>query len=192
MLAEKINPSRLGFDFDGVIADTAEVFLRIACEKYNHCDVLLENITRFDMEMCLPIDIDIISSIFREILYDSVGNGLQPMPGAKEVLGELSEIAPLTLITARAYPEPVEQWLHCEFPPSITKRITLIAMGDHDDKERYIKDHQLDYFIDDRLKTCTQLNAAGIQPIVFSQPWNQGRHNFPSVQCWQDIRSLCL
>lgn len=192
MLAEKIHPSRLGFDFDGVIADTAEAFLRIACEKYNLCDVRLDDITRFDVEECLSIEPEIIRSVFNEILHDSVGNGLRPMPGATEVIGELAEMAPLTLITARSHPEPVEQWLRREFSPSVSKRINLVAMGDHDDKGRYIKSHKLDFFIDDRLKTCLQLSAAGIQPIVFTQPWNSGRHNLPSVGCWEEIRSLCL
>ena len=87
----KIDPAGLGFDFDGVIADTAETFLRLACDKYGLCDICLEDITSFEVEECLDIDPKIVQSIFMEVLLDSIGTGLQPMPGAVEGLGELCE-----------------------------------------------------------------------------------------------------
>ncbi len=65
-------------------------------------------------------------------------------------------------------------------------------MGDHDDKARHIKDLGLSTFVDDRAETCLQLRQAGIRSIVFAQPWNQGRHDLPTVRSWDDIRALCL
>ena len=47
MIAAKIHPAEIGFDFDGVIADTVEAFIRIACEQYAHCGIRPEDITRF-------------------------------------------------------------------------------------------------------------------------------------------------
>lgn len=192
MFAEKIDPARLGFDFDGVIADTAEAFLRLACEEYNHCDIRLEDITNFEVEECLDMEQDIIQTIFMKVLVDSVGTGLQPMPGAIEVLGDLTELAIITVVTARPHPQPVHAWLKTVLPSSTLSRINVVAMGAHDDKPRHIRKQRLSHFIDDRAETCLQLNREGITSIVFSQPWNHGRHGLPTVASWQEIRDLCL
>jgi uncharacterized HAD superfamily protein len=188
----KIDPARLGLDFDGVIADTAEVFVRLACDKYQHCGFTIEDITDFEVERCLDMQPELIQTIFTEIMLDSIGTGLKPMPGAVEVLGELSELKPLTVITARPEAEPVQEWLHHFLPRSTCQRIRIIAMGAHDDKIRYLRSHDLDHFIDDRAETCAEIAAAGLDARVFDHPWNRGRHTLPTVSNWQEIRSLCL
>jgi len=188
----RIHPSRLGFDFDGVVADTAEAFIRLCCEEYGYCSIRLEDITEFAVERCLDLDPGIVDAVFARILRNSVDVGLRPMPGAIQVLTELTDLAPVTLITARPYPQPVLDWLNSVMPIPVCRRISVVAMGLHDDKARYIRQHGLDSFVDDRAETCFQLDEAGITPIIFSQPWNQGRHSFISVSSWDEIRTLCL
>ena len=192
MNTEKINPGLLGFDFDGVIADTAETFLRLACEEYNLCDIRLEDITHFDVEQCLNVNPEIINTIFMRVLKDSIGTGLQPMPGAVDVLCELADMAVVTVVTARPYSGPVHDWLKTMLPKSTLPKIRVVAMGAHDDKSRHVHKQGLQYFIDDRAETCVQLTETGINSIVFSQPWNQDRHQLPTVNSWQEIRALCL
>jgi uncharacterized HAD superfamily protein len=189
---KKIDPGRLGLDFDGVIADTAEVFVRLACDKYKHCDFGIDDITDFEVERCLNMQPDLVKSIFTEIMLDSVGTGLRPMPGAVEVLGELSELAPITVITARPEPTPVREWLAIFFPRSTCIRIRVIAMGAHDDKIRHLHTHNLDHFIDDRAETCVRIADTGRDAFVFDHPWNRGRHSLPTVHNWQEIRNLCM
>jgi len=188
----KINPADLGFDFDGVIADTAEVFIRLACDKYSLCDIMVEDITNFEVEECLDIAPDIVRSIFTDVLLDSIGTGLKPMPGAIEVIAELTEKAKITIITARPEPAPIHAWLESVLPQDVCARIHVIAMGAHDNKVQHIKNMGLTYFIDDRAETCTQLDSEGIGAIVFNHPWNKRRHNLPSVSNWQEIRAMCL
>ncbi len=187
-----IDPETLGFDFDGVIADTAETFLRLACEEYGHCDIRLEDITHFQVEECLDMDAGIIETIFMDILKDSLGTGLKPMEGALEVLGEMTRQACVTLITARSELQPVMDWLEEMMPSETFRNIHVVAMGSHDNKLHHINDLGLSHFIDDRLETCLQLHAAGIMPFVFNQPWNQSSHILPTVHNWEDIRRLCL
>jgi 5'(3')-deoxyribonucleotidase len=188
-----IDPSRLGFDFDGVIADTAESFLRIACEDYGLCGFRPEDITRFEVENCLDMPAEIVAAIFRKILEDSLGTGLRPMPGALEVLSELAEKAgTVTVVTARPLLSPVVDWFAHFLPQSVLNVLRVVAMGNHDDKPRHILAQGLHCFIDDRAETCSQLHAAGIQPLVFNQPWNQDCHHFPVVNSWQEIRGLFL
>jgi uncharacterized protein len=191
-LRSKIEPACLGFDFDGVIADTAEAFIRLCCRDYGYCSFRLEDITDFQVERCLDLDPAIVEEVFTRILLDSLKVGLQPMAGAAAVLEELTARAPVTLITARPDPGPVREWLAEIMPPSVSRNSVVVAMGAHDDKARYIREHSIECFIDDRLETCFQLAAAGIEPIVFSQPWNRRFHTFQAVCSWREIRALCF
>ena len=186
----KIAPGEIGFDFDGVIADIAEAFLRIACEKYNYCSFTAEDITSFQVEECLDMPLPLVEEIFNEILTDSVATGLKPMPGMREVINELAGLAQVTIITARPQWQPVADWLDTIFPARTCRKINLIAMGDHDGKISYIRDEGLNYFVDDRTQTCRLLHDAEITPLVFSQPWNRNRHTFQSVESWQEIRAM--
>lgn len=186
----KISPSQIGFDLDGVIANTAEAFVRIACEEHGYCSFTLDDITNFQIEECIGMPASLVEQIFRDILEDSLATGLQPMPGAVDVLGELAVHAPITVITARPLEQPVINWFDRFFPHNTRKAIRLVAMGDHDDKLRYVMQHNLKYFIDDRAETCNMLAAAKIMPLVYSHPWNRNRHDLPTVENWQEIRDL--
>lgn len=186
----KIEKGEIGFDLDGVIADTAEAFIRLACEEHAFCSFTLRDITSFQVEDCLDIPLPVVDRIFGDILVDSLATGLQPMPGAVEVITEITESAPVTIITARPLHQPVQDWLEHFFPASACAKIRLVAMGRHDDKARYIHEHNLRYFVDDRAETCLQLAATTITPLVFSQPWNQGKHELRSVESWEEIRAL--
>ncbi len=52
------------------------------------------------------------------------------------------------------------------------------------------REHRLKYFIDDRAETCLLKLQAGLNPIVFSLPWNQGQQSFKSVASWREILAL--
>lgn len=186
----RIFPHEIGFDLDGVIADTAATFIRLACEEHDYCSFSLEDITSFHVEDCLAIPMSLVDRIFTDILKDSLATGLRPMPGAIEVISELAAVAPVTVITARPLLQPARDWFDSFFPGDIREAITLIAMGDHNDKARYIHEHGLKYFVDDRAETCRQLAADNIIPLVFCQPWNRHRHELQTVETWQEIRAL--
>lgn len=185
-----IRPESIGFDFDGVIADIAEAFIRIACREYGYCAIVPEDICSFQLEHCLPIERSIVESIFAAILDDSVGTGLKPIDGAIATLTRLSRVAPVTIITARPEPRPVLDWLQRHCPPKTLRRIELIVTGDHDNKESFIRACSLRHFIDDRANTCLQLAEAGLEPIVYTQPWNRDQHDLPAVIDWQELAGL--
>ncbi len=187
--ALKIDPGLIGFDFDGVIADIGEAFIRLACNSYGHCHLKLENIRSFQVDQCIDLPLSIIEQIFADILQDSIATGLKPISGAVESLKYLSGHGPVTIITARPEIKPVEAWLQ-HYWGGQSCDIKLVSSGHHDDKERYIRQHNILYFIDDRATTCKMLAESGLKPLVFTQPWNRDQHDLPSVNNWEEIIDL--
>jgi uncharacterized HAD superfamily protein len=188
----KINPALIGFDIDGVVADTGGAFIRIASEEYGINSITLEDITSFEVIDCLDVDQGIIEAIFTRLLDDPLTAGLQPMEDAISVLHRFADEAPLTFVTARPHKKPIARWLKNFLQPATFEKIRLVAMGVHDNKTSYIKDLGLKYFVDDRLQTCRMLANEGITPLVYNQPWNKNGHDLPTVNDWQAIRNLCF
>ena len=188
----KINPAHIGFDIDGVVADTGGAFIRIAGEEYGLNSIALDDITSFEVVDCLDMDQEIIEEIFTRLLQDPLSAGLQPMEDAIAVLHRLAEEAPLTFVTARPHEEPIARWLQHFLQPVTFERMRLVAMGAHDNKPPYIKNLGLKYFVDDRLQTCRMLAREGITPLVYNQPWNKNGHDLPTVNSWQAIQDLCF
>jgi uncharacterized HAD superfamily protein len=189
---DKIDPALIGFDIDGVVADTGGSFIRIAKEEFGMNSISLEDITSFDVAACLDVDQEIIDDIFSRLLDDPLNAGLQPMHGAISVLHRIAEDAPLTFVTARPHEEPISRWLKHFLQPDTFEKIRMVAMGEHDNKTPYIKDLGLKYFVDDRLQTCQMLIQEDITPLVYNQPWNMNGHDLPTVNDWQAIHSLCF
>jgi hypothetical protein len=186
-----IDPERIGFDFDGVVADTAAAFIRLVAEDYA-IRIAPAEITDFMVEECLDIGQEIIDDIFARLVRDPLGCGLQPMADAIAVLEELALAAPLTFITARPVVEPVAAWLARYLSRKAFAETRLIATGDHDAKVDHIRALGLTHFVDDRAVTCNMLaREKGITPIIYDQPWNSGRHTLASVANWQAIKKMC-
>ncbi|NTV12863.1 MAG: hypothetical protein HGA96_02845 [Desulfobulbaceae bacterium] len=188
----RINPRQIGFDIDGVVADTSEAFIRLAAEDYA-IKIRPDELTDFMVEECLTVSPQIIGEIFDRLLNNPLEIGLKPIPLAISVLRELAQEAHLTFITARPNPEPITAWLENHLGAAAFSKTRIVATGDHDGKAPHIRRFGLNYFIDDRHLTCSQLaSEPDITPIVYSQPWNRGRHTLNSVESWPEIRLLCL
>lgn len=187
----KIAPELIGFDIDGVVADTAEAFIRLAAKDHGIKGIRLQDITEFDVAQCLPIGRETAEAIFEVLLTAPLDADLRPMPNAVAVLTALAARAPLTFITARPREEPIAAWLCQLLGPRIFNNCRLIAMGNHDGKYSYIKELGLRYFVDDRAQTCIDLHQEGLTPLVYEQPWNQGRHQLRTVDSWLTISRYC-
>jgi len=184
---DSISLTEIGFDFDGVIADTANTFIRIAADKYGYNGFSKDDITNFELEDCINVPRNIVDKIFTEILMDSLGTGLKPISGAVETLSVFAHYSKVTIITARPIDQPVHDWLETYFDKSLLTNMQVVATGDHDDKIRHIHANNIKYFVDDRVATCQSLLKEEICPIVYHQPWNEGRHNLTMVSDWNDI-----
>ncbi len=187
-----IHPGLIGFDIDGVVADTMEAFIRVARQDFGINSIRPDDITSFTVENCLSIKSSIINDIFQRLMEDPAACGLKPMHGAVEVLQDFSSRAPLTFITARPEKEPIHQWLVNHLGSETCHDMRLIATGEHDGKGEHAKSLGLKFFIDDRAETCAILKNEGINPFVYDQPWNRGAHAFPIVHDWLAVSKLCV
>ncbi len=188
----KIDPRMLAFDIDGVVADTAGAFLRMAAADYGVDHLVVDDIREFEVEDCLDMDPAAIREIFRRLMDDPLGEELQPMPGAMDVLEDLARQADLSFVTARPSRQPILDWLETHLSSRAFGRVRLVATGEHDNKADHLRQLGVRFFIDDRAATCTALARQGFSPIVFEQPWNRGQHALPVVDSWPAIHGLCF
>ncbi|MBW2435291.1 MAG: haloacid dehalogenase [Deltaproteobacteria bacterium] len=186
----KIDPASVAFDIDGVVADTMTLFLDIARQEHDINSITYADITCYNLAECLDIDPKTIDAVVTRILDGNYNAPLNPIAGAPVVLFELgSRFGPVVFVTARPYAGPLEDWisqaLHLD-----SAWIEIIATGSHEAKVGILQQRQIQYFVDDRLETCFLLEAAGIQPILFKQPWNREPHSFFEVGSWFELEKL--
>jgi uncharacterized protein len=186
-----IPKDRLAFDIDGVVADIMTTFLDLARERFDVGHQLrYEHITTFALAECLDLPPQIIEALIRELIDRPHELPVEPLPHAVPVLSRLAAEAPLLFVTARDRARPIQTWLHRALAPVAPECIRVVATGDPDTKLRYLQDHGIQYFVEDRLETCLQLAGHGITPILFAQPWNRRPHPFLEVLDWPELASL--
>ena len=185
-----IDPGNVAFDVDGVIADTMSLFLDIAREEYQIEGIRAEDMTCYILEECLDLAPDIIYAILDRILSGNYSGTLKPIDGSPAVLTRIARYHnPLLFVTARTHSELIRDWLQQML--SLDRRsIQVVATGTFDGKIAVLLEHGVRYFVEDRLETCFQLKNAGIEPVLFSQPWNREDHPFIEVQNWKELEDL--
>lgn len=187
-----IDPADVAFDVDGVIADTMSLFLDIAREEYRIEGIRAEDMTCYILEECLDLDPGIIHAILDRILSGNYSATLKPIDGSPAVLTRIARYRnPLLFVTARTDSQLIQQWMQ-QILPLEDGAIQVVATGTFDGKTAVLLEHGVRYFVEDRLETCFELKNAGIEPVLFSQPWNRERHPFIEVNSWKELEQLLL
>jgi hypothetical protein len=185
-----IDPASVAFDIDGVYADTMHLFLNIARQVYNINSIRYEDISCYDLEDCLGIDKQIIDAIVYRILDGDFQQALKPIDGAPQVIARLAQRhAPVLFVTARPYLGTLSAWFRESLLPA-TDAVEIIATGSFENKAAVLRERNKSVFVEDRLETCFDLQAAGVQPVVFRQPWNRRSHSFLEVGSWHELEAL--
>ena len=185
-----INPASVAFDFDGVIADTMNLFLDIARSEYSIHGIRYDDITCYTLADCLDIDPEILDEIGQKIIEGDYAVPLKSFEGAAEVLARLAEChSPVLCVTARPHSGPLGRWVqeNCFLD---YHQMEVVAIGTFDDKASVLLDREITYYVEDRLETCFALRDAGIVPILFRQPWNRKPHQFTEVGSWAELERL--
>ncbi len=185
-----IDPTRVGFDIDGVIADTMTLFLEIARDEFDIDGIRYEDITCYNLADCLNIDLEVIDSVVARILNGNYRSALNPIAGAPEILARIADYqAPIVFVTARPYVGPIGDWLVDAMAVN-PAACDVVTTGTHEAKAEILLQRNIAYFVEDRLDTCYALRDAGIVPVLFKQPWNREPHPFVEVDNWNELKAL--
>ncbi|MBU0994038.1 MAG: haloacid dehalogenase [Proteobacteria bacterium] len=186
----RIDPEKLAFDIDGVIADTISLFLAIARDEYHINSVKYQDISSYSIESLDGIDPDIVFEIFTRIVDGEFSHSLEPVCGAPKLLSRLHQhTGRLLLVTARPRKKAIYAWIEKEIPVPV-ESIEIIATGSFEGKVEVLNAYGITHFVEDRLETGFILNDAGITPIIFNQPWNQKEHPFITVNGWEELENI--
>jgi uncharacterized HAD superfamily protein len=178
--------SEFAFDFDGVVADTFRLFVRMANSDY-HYRIDYETITEYEFLKVIEMDQQHALEIIQILTNEPHEIDLRPNQGAVEVLTRMSAHTPLLCVTARPFGDPIKLWFGKNMPAISPSCLNVEATGVNTGKLEILRKHNIRYFIDDRLDTCHQLSESGITPIVYNQPWNRKSHPFRTVDNWDDL-----
>ncbi|MGD8834481.1 MAG: haloacid dehalogenase [Desulfobacteraceae bacterium] len=184
-----IDPRRLAFDVDGVLANTMQLFLDILKDVYGINHIAYEHITQYQLEDCLDVDPEIISGATHRIIEGDYPCQLIAYDGVERVLKRLHAFGPIRLVTARPHLGPIRQWIDQILPPE-QYRVDITPTGAFDAKPEVLKAKNIHWFVEDRLDTCHLLETHNITPLVYTQPWNRQPHPFMEVGNWSQLESL--
>ena len=185
-----INPASLAFDIDGVIADTMTLFLDIARDEFHISGIFYEDIVCYNLAECIPLDQDLIGAVVKRILDGEYLTSLKPIEGAGDVLARVERHhSPVLFVTARPYLGPIWNWM-LDLLSLGPDSIRILAVGSFENKAEVLVEHKISCFVEDRLETCYHLQDAGVEPILFKQPWNREPHPFVEVGSWKELEGL--
>ena len=184
-----IDPRQLGFDIDGVVANTMQLFIDIAREVYGLNHISYQDITNYHLEECLDMRPETIRAIVARIIEGDYPCRLAPIEDAGRVLHRLCVFGPIRMVTARPNAGLMEQWMGELLHPAPCA-VQIVATGSFEAKSEVLVDQKVAYFVEDRLDTCYLLEERGITPILFVQPWNRQPHPFVEVNDWRQLERL--
>lgn len=186
----KINPKTIAFDFDDVIVDLFQCVCRLMKEKHD-VDLNMSVFTQFDIRGCCPEHADNIWRCIDEIVAGRHSRLLLPVPGAPQCLRAIARVTgkPIEIVTARPSAESATTWLRLHGIEPGAFKVTAVGTGNS--KIEVLKSIGVTHFVDDRFKTCEEVAAAGMTPVLFKTVWNLGRiHSFTEVADWLALRNL--
>jgi uncharacterized HAD superfamily protein len=181
--------SEFAFDFDGVVADTFRLFVRMANSDYNY-KIDYDSITEYEFLKVVNMERQHAMDIIEILTNEPHNIDLRPNKGAVDVLTRMAMHIPLLCVTARPFGDPIKLWFEKHLPGIEQACLKVEAAGVNTGKLDILKNNKVNYFIDDRLDTCHLLHEAGITPIVYNQPWNKKPHPFLCVDDWVELSAL--
>ncbi len=190
MSGTRIDPAKIAFDVDGVVADTMGLFLDIVRTEFHVAGLRYADLTCYELERCTGLSGEIIGTVVQQLTDGKYRLPLKAFAGAASVLGRIAACRrPVLFVTARPYPGPLTAWFQecLKLPPAA---VEIVAIGSFEAKAQALVEREISFFVEDRLETCFTLQAAGVTPVVFRQPWNRRPHPFLEVGSWREIAAL--
>jgi len=173
---------KIGIDIDGVIVDLVTAMLPLLSEICRR-PVYHSDIYCFDIGKALKIE-DKMEDIWTEVYNGNILRVAPPIKDAIIGLNELSEHE-IWLVTQRpkSSRSDTELWLR-------EKKIEFDNLRFVDTVGKESLARNLDVFLEDNLETACAIAEAGIDSLLFDQPWNQCSklpQRCERVKDWRDV-----
>lgn len=182
-----IDPAALAFDIDGVIADTMHLFLDILAVHYDIHTVRYADLTCYQLDHCLDLEDEVLHGAVARLLSGDYRPTLKAVPGVAPVLRRIgAATGRILMVTARPEPGPIDTWMD-RLLDGQHEQARIVATGSFEAKTDVLLENGVRWFVEDRLETCHLIQAAGITPVVFRQPWNQESHDYLQVASWPEL-----
>jgi len=152
------------------------LFLDIVRDDFDIAGIRYEDLTCYELEKCTGLRAEIIGSVVQRLTDGQYHLPLRAIDGAAAVLQRIAlRNQPILFVTARPHPGPLTSWfLECLQLPQTA--VEIVAIGSFEAKAQMLVSRGISFFMEDRLETCFALQAAGVTPVLFRQPWNRKRH----------------
>jgi len=179
---------RIGIDLDGVIADFTDYTLPMLNKLYN-VNLKRDDITHYNYEKVIGVSKKEIIKFWEEVKNKKVFRYLKPIKGALESLSLLSD-REIYFFSMRPeyYEDDTIAWLkdnnidYCK-----------LHIGQEDKSITALKE-KIDIFIEDNLLQAIMVSEAGIETLLFNQPWNHYGKKLPPlckrVYSWKEIINI--
>lgn len=184
----------IGIDIDDTIADTSKE-TAIFAKEYTE-NVLKREFKIYDFQTSEPVFIRSLygwsseeDNNFWDLYYEPIIDNVNPKPNAVETINKLYENHNIFIISARWDNEnktilpKTESWLNKN-----NIHFNKLIIGNWD-KRISVKENNIDLFIDDTIKTCSQISKLGIKTLVMTNCVNKNIDipDLERVDSWKDI-----
>ncbi len=161
----------IGVDIDGVIVNTALVYLdyieKVCGRKFSP-----EQVTSYFFEDCIEVSPRQAALAMEKMIGDCIWDEIPFYEGALESLREMGEKHNLYIVTSRP-PKAVtatRKWVRdCSIPAR------EVIFTDMESKLRPLEKRKikLDYFIEDRWEFASEIASSGATVFLVDRPWNR-------------------
>ncbi len=186
---------RIGFDLDEVLADNMPALVRFHNEMYD-THLTKDDILDYNISSAFGCDLDEAYRRVTEFYYSPHVRTILPLYNSVEIITKLHKDHTMVIITARpeCAKELSKQWIDTYFPGVFDELYHVehhILSIEKISKADACTQLGVSLFVDDAPHNALGCRHAGIDSLLFDQPWN--RH-VPSsevkrVYSWDDILS---
>jgi uncharacterized HAD superfamily protein len=164
----------IALDIDGVVADSITLLRSII--RYSYGIEINDHISSYQIPEIFPL---LNMGAFFEDCLLTFSHAVEPYPDAKEACQLLLEknSFPLIFLTARrqSLKELTKEWINQKL--ELPKDSFSVIMKSSFDKQNYIKNSGIEYFVEDRFRTANQIAEIDFvkKSYLINRKWNMGR-----------------
>jgi uncharacterized HAD superfamily protein len=191
---------RIYIDLDDVLCDTARAYTALLMRQFGKT-VAFDDIVSFDLSVSFDLTADEYTNFMRLAHEPEVLSALEPIPGAADALGELSDMGyEIAVITGRPPRTAAgsEAWLRSNDIPyhdlTFVDKYGRDAGGDGDTRAITLKElseMRFAYAVEDSGDMAAFLTGTMSQPVaLLDRPWNR-TYQFDGAKA-QHLIDRCL